>query len=138
MKRMYFIAIIFGIVTLVFSGCSIKETTQNDATIYVSVRHSVDNGNKHILSWHVENRSPENISQTFENGDIVNYEIIEHRAGKKHTGNPISDTVILHSGDSFQWNKELIDFRPGKYEAHFWALSKDNKRYSMILHFEIE
>ena len=135
-KYCFLILLISAVVLLNFTGCANNNTAEMK-NIYVSLRN-ITPDNVQNLKWIVENRS-KNDSVTFNNGDILNYEIKHSTSGKIYT---ISDkdytNITLKPGEIYETTVSVKDMPVGHYQAFFWAKWGDNNKSTMVISFDIK
>lgn len=135
-KYCFLILLISTVVLLNFTGCTNNNTAEKK-NIYVSLRNSTPD-NVQNLKWVVENRS-KNDSVTFNNGDILNYEIRHSTSGKIYTSSNKDYTdITLKPGETYETTVNVKDMLIGHYEAKFWAKSGETRKSTMIIYFDIE
>ncbi|GAB6180923.1 hypothetical protein JCM14036_22420 [Desulfotomaculum defluvii] len=120
---------------IVLSGCSID----NDKVlpvIGISLRVTEKGSDYCKLKWIVENKS--DVTATFLNGNIEQYEIINRTTNKEYTYGKNETDVILKNGDRYSNNILINKLEKGRYVCIFCAESEEGTKGTMKLSFEIE
>jgi len=139
-KQSLIILIIIFILMLCLSSCTnANNNVEEVQNIYVSLRHSTSD-NIQCLKWIVENRSNKDTEAvTFNNGDILNYEIRNHTSGIKYKeGNKDNTDITLKPGEKYETTMEFKDMSIGHYDALFWAKWAKDKKMTMMIYFDVK
>ncbi len=138
-RRMLTLFLIITLILYLSSCINTNNNLEKVQNIYVSLRHNT-NDNIQCLKWIVENRSNKDTEAvTFNNGDILNYEIRNHASGIKYKdGNKDNTDITLKPGEKYETTVEFIDMPIGHYDALFWAEWAKDKKMTMKINFDVQ